>query len=85
MIVGEPLRCNSVTDLHTVNYSGSRIRFDKVSCLLQVLLRDGQVELIVVPSSDYTHIRETVTVGEGLNDNEWHSLHVFYQDGYDFL
>ena len=47
----------------------------------QVLLRDGQVELIVVPSSTYTHIRETVTVGEGLHDNEWHSLEVFYQDG----
>lgn len=36
----------------------------------------------MVPSGDYTHIRETVTVGEGLNDNDWHSLHVFYQDGY---
>ena len=45
-------------------------------------MRGGQVELIVVPSADYTHIRETVTVGEGLHDNEWHALSVFYQDGY---
>ncbi len=49
--------------------------------LFQILLRGGQIEVIVVPSVTRPHIRQAASIGESLNDNSWHVLEVLYEGG----
>ena len=48
----------------------------------QVLLRNSQIEVLVVPSVTRPSIHQAVSIGEHLADNSWHSVIVHFQGGY---